>query len=67
MFRHLRDFLSFSWIKTPSKEDVQKQVADESVVFNVDNFNTWFCDPNNNAVYVNKGIFLRVDKLSEAF
>lgn len=34
------------------------------VVFCVDTFNTWFCDPNNGATYANKGIFLRTDKLS---
>jgi len=66
MFRHLRDFLSFSWIKSPSKEEVENPIPDESLVFNVDNFNNWFCDPNNNAVYANKGIFLRIDKLSES-
>jgi hypothetical protein len=34
--------------------------------FNVDNFNKWFNDPNNKAVYANTGIFLRLDKLSES-
>jgi hypothetical protein len=66
MFRHLKDFLSFSWLKPVSKEEVEKPLPDESIVFNVDNFNEWFCDPNNNSVYANKGIFLRVDKLSES-
>jgi len=50
------------------KEDtkVKKEIPDESIVFNVDNFNKWFCDPNNKAIYANSGIFLRVDKLSES-
>jgi hypothetical protein len=38
----------------------------EEIIFNVDNFNDWFNDPNNNAVYANEGIFLRLDKLSES-
>lgn len=37
---------------------------DAAIMFNVDNFNQWFCDKNNNAVYANEGIFLRLDKLS---
>lgn len=42
----------------------KKEAPSNLDVFNVDTFNDWFCDPNNNAVYANKGIFLRVDKLS---
>jgi len=38
----------------------------DSIVYNVQNFNLWFCDVNNNAVYANKGIFLRLDKLSQS-
>jgi hypothetical protein len=34
------------------------------VLFNVDTFNAWFNDKDNNAVYANPGIFLRLDKLS---
>lgn len=34
------------------------------IVFNVDNFNTWFRAVDNNAVYANYGIYLRLDKLS---
>ncbi len=34
------------------------------VIFNVETFNTWFNDGENNAVYANPGIFLRLDKLS---
>jgi hypothetical protein len=37
--------------------EVKKKEArieyDEYVVFNVDNFNKWFNDPNNKAVYAN--------------
>jgi hypothetical protein len=36
------------------------------IVFNVNNFNLWFNEPNNKAVYAHSGIFLRLDKLSEA-
>jgi hypothetical protein len=41
------------------------EMPSEDVVFNVDNFNKWFNDPNNNAIYAHSGIFLRLDKLSE--
>ena len=44
---------------------IEKQcVPPEYIVFNVSNFNQWFQDPNNNAVYANRGIYLRIDKLS---
>lgn len=36
------------------------------IVFNVDNFNKWFINKNNNAVYCHIGIYLRCDKLSES-
>lgn len=39
---------------------------DVNFVFDVENFNEWFCDPNNGAVYANKGIFLRIDILSHS-
>jgi hypothetical protein len=50
------------------KKKVEKtiEIPSEDVVFNLDNFNKWFNDPNNNAVYSNPGIFLRLDKLSES-
>lgn len=41
------------------------EVSDD-IIFNIDNFNEWFNDPNNNAVYAHSGIFLRTDKLSES-
>ena len=45
---------------------IEKQcVPPEYIVFNVDNFNLWFQDPSNNAIYANKGIYLRMDKLSQ--
>jgi hypothetical protein len=50
------------------KKEVEKpyiEVSDD-IIFNVDNFNEWFNDPNNNAVYAHSGIFLRTDKLSES-
>ena len=48
------------------KKVIPVQIPSEDVVFSVDNFNKWFNDPNNNAVYANSGIFLRLDKLSES-
>lgn len=48
------------------KKETSVEIPSEDVVFNVDNFNNWFNDPNNNAVYANPGIFLRLDKLSES-
>ena len=33
-------------------------------IISIDNFNTWFNDPNNGATYAHSGIFLRTDKLS---
>jgi hypothetical protein len=35
-------------------------------ILNIENFNTWFNDPNNGATYAHSGIFLRCDKLSES-
>ena len=35
-------------------------------ILSIENFNTWFNDPNNGATYAHSGIFLRRDKLSEA-
>jgi hypothetical protein len=66
MFKHFKNFLSFSRLKSVSRKETDRVIPDESIIFNVDNFNDWFCDPNNGAVYANKGIFLRVDKLSES-
>lgn len=36
------------------------------IIFNVNNFNIWFNDTENRAVYAHSGIFLRVDKLSQS-
>jgi len=34
-------------------------------IINIDNFNTWFNDPNKSSdIYAHAGIFLRTDKLS---
>lgn len=38
----------------------------DEIMFNVQNFNIWFCHPNNKAIYANSGIFLRLDKLSQS-
>lgn len=58
----MKKFLDFFKKDKP----LEKEIPSEDVVFNVDNFNKWFNDPNNNAVYANTGIFLRLDKLSES-
>jgi hypothetical protein len=47
---------------TESKIDIE--IASNDIMFSVENFNKWFVDPNNGAVYANRGIFLRLDKLS---
>lgn len=53
--------------KIVSQKELSKPFSvPEYIVFNVDNFNAWFNDKNNGATYANSGIFLRVDKLSEA-
>lgn len=46
--------------------DLFKTIPSEEVIFNVDTFNEWFCDPNNNAIYAHKGIFLRLDKFDQS-
>lgn len=38
----------------------------DTIVYNVNNFNLWFCNKDNGAVYANTGIFLRLDKLSQS-
>ena len=49
-----------------TKEIVRAHPVLESIVYDVDNFNKWFCDPQNNAEYAHSGIFLRIDKLSQS-
>ena len=51
--------------KTEKVEEKFNHSENEDIIFNVDSFNDWFNDPNNNAVYAHEGIFLRLDKLSE--
>jgi hypothetical protein len=58
----MKKFLDFF----KKKVETPVEIPSEDVVFNVDNFNKWFNDPNNNAIYANPGIFLRLDKLSES-
>lgn len=50
--------------KLLTKEVVKSFPVPDFIVLNVQNFNIWFNDKNNNAVYANEGIFLRLDKLS---
>ena len=47
------------------KETRRKFVPRKYVLFNVEIFNTWFNDKDNDAVYAHSGIFLRLDKLSQ--
>jgi len=49
-----------------TREVVEIFPVPQYIVFNVVNFNSWFINPGNNAVYANSGIFLRLDKLDEA-
>lgn len=58
----MKKFLDFF----KKKVETPVEIPSEDVVFNVENFNKWFNDPNNNAIYANPGIFLRLDKLSES-
>ncbi len=53
-----------SIFKKKTKPEVSSEFSND-IIFNVDNFNTWFNNPNNNALYANPGIYLRLDKLSE--
>ena len=43
-----------------------KFIPKRYVIFNVDTFNVWFNSGDNESGYVNSGIFLRLDKLSES-
>jgi len=63
MFKKIINF--FIPVKTPVTPKIPGS-DDVNQVLNVDNFNIWFCDPNNNAVYANIGIFLRIDKLDQS-
>lgn len=53
-------------LKLFTKEVIKPYPVPEYIILNVENFNNWFVDPNNNAVYANRGIFLRTDKLSQS-
>ena len=59
-------FFSRLFRKDVVEEEKFDYSVNEDVIFNVDNFNNWFNDPNNNAIYANSGIFLRLDKLSDS-
>ena len=48
------------------KKNPKRFISKDYVLFNVETFNTWFQDENNGAVYANKGIYLRINKLSIA-
>lgn len=48
------------------KKKVIKYKVPDYIIYNISNFNIWFCDKDNNSTYAHSGIFLRVDKLSES-
>ena len=53
------------WIFKNKKKEVKTlNNIPEEIIFNVENFNTWFNYKNNGAIYAHSGIFLRTDKLS---
>lgn len=54
----------FNIVKT--KEIIKPFLVPEYIMLNVENFNNWFNDKNNNAIYAHPGIFLRTDKLCQA-
>ncbi len=60
MIEKFRNFFS------KKKETEEVNIIPDDIIFNIDNFNNWFNDPNNNAVYAHSGIFLRLDKLSQS-
>ena len=68
LFRLLMYFLSmisFFWYgKLLHKKESIKFIPKKYVIFNIDTFNKWFNDKDNNAVYSHSGVFLRTDKLS---
>lgn len=41
-------------------------IIPDYIVFNIENFNNWFNDPNKES-YAGSGIFLRIDKLGISF
>lgn len=55
---YMKNFIS-NIFKSKPKHNIP-----EYIVLNVDNFNLWFCNQNNPDIYANKGIYLRIDKLS---
>lgn len=57
--------LMIKFWKIFAKEVVKAYAVPDYIVYNVDNFNLWFNDKNNNAEYAHSGIFLRLDKISE--
>jgi hypothetical protein len=58
--------ITFFWYgKTQIKKE-KPLTPKKYVIFNINTFNEWFNDKDNNAVYAHSGIFLRLDKLSES-
>jgi len=48
------------------KRNNSKFTPKKYVIFNIDTFNIWFNDKDNQAEYSHSGIYLRLDKLSES-
>jgi hypothetical protein len=53
------------WPFKKKVEEVKKAIPPQAIIFNVNNFNIWFCAEDNGATYAHKGIFLRADKLGQ--
>lgn len=62
IFVFMKNLLNSVLGKTKNKQVIPL----EEIIFNVDNFNIWFCHKDNGAEYAHLGIFLRTDKLSES-
>ena len=54
------------WPFKKKKEEVKRVIPPQDIIFNVNNFNIWFCSEDNGATYAHKGVFLRLDKLSQS-
>ena len=59
------DISSNNYFIINSKKIIISHIDIENL-FKVENFNYWFNNPNNGAVYAHTGIFLRLDKLSDS-
>jgi len=61
----MQDFDLRKWFSSTKKaKESPKFNSLEDYMLDIDEFNKWFIDPDNGAVYANPGIFLRTSKLS---